>query len=356
MAGAEPPQVRRPGEPGVTIIIAAGIPSALLLAFLVFFVTNPDKLYFWLGKALGLLGWARKSIRERAAAAQIEGQVNSFRESVQSQAEGVLPYGLRLQWHSQVDPETFVQADNVIVRMACQTNPERNLVTSALAYCSRAVVPRARPYLERSLLRSVDLVVTKKMLAHANAHSSLEYFWDSVYEPECRGDSAIQRYCVVMDGLDEKGFFTRILLREFLEFGVRIYPRALRDSERFAQESKAFVKYLDVLALRGPGEEVELSFVRDHIRMGVVLIARPKTLALAGLDPYIKWLRTYKVRDAHAVYICARSYNIPVARNVAQAGQDQALGTIVSESTYRAPGPAGGRALAVCITFRPSRG
>lgn len=301
----------------LNLIQAIGWPSIIGGIALYIFVLNPEKgdvLIFFLAK------WFSKfnEVAEKTATARgIQSKINNFIKSINSEVENLLPYGLKTKWIPEnIDKQSFIKNGKVVVMLKYHKNQDENLSRVTLFYMREAVIPEGRPHISSKLSESIDLMMTKKALySFAEARSSFSYFVREILHPKAEKDAEIKEFCTVIDKLDERGLFTRVLLRELKELG---YKRAgLTETGDTVFETGEFTKFLNEIAQKEQGQDVPLTFNKTYIKVAIILVARPGT-EIFGVDPFIKRIKEKIKKRINVIYIFARGSNIKLAKEVSR--------------------------------------
>lgn len=292
----------------------------LLIDLLVIHQDRGEKLAGWLAK---FIAWTSKKAEKTATAMSIQGKIDSFISSINTEVENLLPYGLKIKWISpELNREAFIQRDRVIVMLDYHNNQDENLARVALLYMNKAVIPEARPHIHQKLGRAIDLMMTKKALfSFVEARSALGHFVDSVLRPAATNDTELKEYCGVIDAIDERGLFTRVFLRELLELGLR--RSGITETGDTVFETNEFTKLLRRIAEKERGVDVDPTFAKQNIRMAVILVARPENVDL-GPDMYLRAIESRIKKSIKTFYIFARgSRNIEFAKRVVFICEDK---------------------------------
>lgn len=111
-----------------------------------------------------------------------------------------------------------------------------------------------------------------------------------------KSDSDLDNYVLVANDLDEIGYFTRILLREFQILGVN---REFSLPEEAVKEyTRDFIDFLDNKVLKKPsGVDVDPTFVSDSISVSIVYVARG-----GSIGPHLGWINKCIKRGIHRIY------------------------------------------------------
>lgn len=279
----------------------------LFIAILIYLlVINPEKgeiIGGWLAK---FLVWTGKKAEKRATAIAIQGKINSFTKAIDTEVRGLLPYSLKIKWISpKTNKEAFIKENKVVIMLSYHNNQDENLSKATTLYMSKAVIPEARPHIDKKLSNAIDLMMTKKALYNfVEARSSFDHYIKNVLRPQTASDTTLKEYCKSIDITDEHGLFTRILLRELLELGRK--RAGITETGNTVFEANEFVKHLKKIAEKEPGQDVDPNFLKKHIRVSIILVARSEKVEY-GQRPYIHAIEKYGIKKgARIIYIFSR--------------------------------------------------
>ncbi len=326
-------------------------PSALALAVAIalYFLRHPEQLERWEALLARATDWVSESARRRRIALDVQSRVNIACERINAEAPDVMPYALKIEWAEDVDRDSFVREGQVIVRMSRDPNDDANVVRATLAYLTRGFLAEARIYPPPDLTLATDFVVARMILQQRRTSSAVHYFYDHVWGPTTRAQPGVRTCASQIEVLDADGLFTRIYLPELKLLGERLRMRT--PDARVADEVASFLQFLETLAARGEGEEVELSFIARSIRVHIVLVAKRETLGLSGTEAHQRRVAEAVSRGAHVVYLLAIGGDNPrLAMGVAKGAQQSGVIVISKVSRYHLLSPSGRANPAICIT------
>jgi len=336
------------------LVITIGWPASVILAVagvVAYLIKNPEKLDHWASIIARCVAWFSSRAERAAVARDVQAEVNSFQKSVDSEVPGVLPNQLRIEWVSREETrEAFLKNNEIVVRLRHHRDRDRNMVTTILLYVSKGVLPRARAYLGAHLRRAVDFTMVRKILAGSKQHTAVSYFFQEVADPEMEEKPELKTYCITMQKLDDMGYFTRILLRELHDLGLKMHLK-MPDQDVY-EDAGELVSFLDRLSSRKPGEEIPLDFVGRRTRVGMLLIAKPETFAYRGFRPYER--RIAKIIDlgCSSIYICGRGANIGIVQELVSRYRDSEIVKMLPAKRYRVHLPGRKAMPAICVPCR----
>src|SRR3990167_4405585 len=267
-----------------TFGFTAGFFIWLIVYLFVLHQEKGEKLVGWLA---GFIGWASKKAERVATANNIQSKVDSFIVSINTEVEGLLPFGLKVKWISpDLSKDAFVEDDRVVVMLNYHSNQDENLARAAMLYMNKAVIPEARPHIDQKLGQAIDLMMTKKALfSFIEARSSMGHFINTVFKPQTDNDSELKENCGVIDAIDERGLFTRVFLKELMELGIR--RAGITETGDTVFEATEFTKLLKKIADKERGVNVECDFIKNNIKMSIVMVARSENINI-GPEIYLR--------------------------------------------------------------------
>lgn len=285
----------------LTFGLTAGFFIWLIIYLFVLHQEKGEKLVGWLAS---LVAWISKKAERTATANKIQSKIDSFVTSINTEVEGLLPLGLKVRWIApDLSREAFVENDRVVVLLGYHQNQDENLTRATFLYMNKAVIPGARPHIDRKLGQSIDLMMTKKALfSFIEDRSSLNHFIESVLRPQTDADPDLKEFCGIIDAVDERGLFTRVLLRELMELGIR--RAGITETGDTVFETNEFSKLLKRVAEKERGVDVDPTFIKSNIRMSIIMVARPENVNVSRI--YLEAIRKGIKKSVRTFYIFAR--------------------------------------------------
>lgn len=297
----------------------------LLLALITYVLLFPEKAqliagWFWRGIATTFRFADRKAVAHR-----VEGRINSACRSLVKHAVGdVIEGKLRLKWTSVEQAEALARRGEVLVCMRRSRHEEENVAHAVMAYLPKAVVPRARRYVDSTTMRATDLVIARSVLSEDGAGAALDIFFQKHLDPACTDDTLRAKVRQV-DEIDLHGWLLRVLLPEYRRLGDALHPS--EPSDAYREEAADLATWLGDLAARPPGSKVSSLAYKGHFfRIAVIFVAIRGRIETEGLRPYRTRAKRYLYRDKYdAVYLMARDDNIPAVEELSEDLAQDAL-------------------------------
>lgn len=325
--------------------------TGILFIVLVILFLNPDKVQIWSSIVSIRLAALNSFFSRRAISGKIQGTVNQFAKRFNGESSGIMPYSLKIEWVKDVDRDALILEEGIVlVKLGHHHNElQKALAVAMLTFCGKSLIPHGRPYLSDRLLRGIDLITTKKMLYDSKEKGSLDHFLGEIVKPEIERDEGLNEVCKKIELMDARGYFSRILLREYQELGRKMYPQTPDSST--VVENEEFLDYLNNIANLAPGEEVELDFKKNRIRVAVMFIARVKIMAQVGFKAYLSRMEKLKRSGVDTVYIYGLEDNINFVKRIVEMAEKNGLGEIVNISTCKAKTYRGRSVNSICVAF-----
>jgi len=279
--------------------------------------------------------WISKRMEYGNVASNIEATVNKVGDQIDSAAPDVLPYPIRISWVKTPDSlDTSLRNGELVVTMQYSANRDRNLIVSTLAYLRKGLLPRARAYVDRTLMKATDFAVAKDVLGNSGLEMAVPMFFDEYLDPALSDDPQLLEEMTRVDRIDNAGFFQRVYLRELKQLGDKVYPAT--PNVRIWDESKSFAEFLETVAEKERGVDVPggLMFPGSRIRTSLMLVARARTREI-GTRVYLRRIEIDQDRGVEHMYVFARSdENIALAAQVIEEAKSGQMLHVVGDFEY----------------------
>jgi hypothetical protein len=271
------------------------IPSILffvlvsVVSVVAYIIKNPEKLDKWIYLVSKYTLWKNERTERKIISSNLDYKVSTITKMVNKEAEGIIPFGLRIKWTNIESDDAFVQNGNVIIVLKKEDNNDKNIVRACTAFVPKALLPKSRNSIDITLLNSLDKYFIKRILSQGNYDSAYNYFMQNIFTPFCAESEDNLSLLSTYSKLDDIGFLTRILLEEFRRVGAKLY--GTMDEPRFLDESRAFFQFLKAFTERHPGDLTKLYFDGQMVKLAIILIAKRATLEHQGVVSYVNRLR-----------------------------------------------------------------
>jgi len=277
-------------------------------AFFLVWVFYPEKVEKWVILFSKLVAYFSEKHERRYISKHIEYNVNSLREKLCKESSGILPYKIEVEWINLDEIESYLQGDNVlIVKMKNHRNQSKNLAIAVKEYVPNALIPTARMYVEPSLMKAIDYVVSKEFLKRDT--SAFTYFSEVVkVEPK------VKEFVEKVDKINEQGFLTRVLLSEYKKLGL-LYPR--EPTQEAYNETLDLESKVHALVIKKPEEKVSPKICGRFIKATLVPVAKEETVEKGGIEPHLTFIKNANNEGIKTFYVVAAGKtNILLAKTV----------------------------------------
>lgn len=279
----------------------------------------------WIARGLTKIKLGKKS----AVALKIEHELNTAREEISSQTKGLIPYPAKVEW---IEKASYLdtEEEKVIIRMREHKDNPRNVAFAVIDYISEGMIPFSRIYIEKPIQTAIDATMIREILLE-KYESAVDYYLTHVLNKRL-SEKDVRYYLEVINNIHKRGMMIRILLEEFKELGLRMYPMTDEDA---LKETKEYVEHLYLLATREIGEIGKSDpFLGKHIKVAYLLIADPKKIREIGDAPYIEYAY-HRIKDgAEAIYLLSRGGKNKPATRLAEKIAKSCNMKIANKSEY----------------------
>jgi len=169
--------------------------SGLLVLAIAYVLLLPDK-------AQKIAGWIWSGIARvwhgvdrRAVALRVEGEINDARRKlVKSAPEDLMEGKLKIAWTDGEEAAALASNGEVIVFMRRSDHHEENVAHALMAYLPKALLPRARRYIDRERMKAADFTVAKSILTQPERSlGALDVFYEQHLDPATLSDEEFAR-------------------------------------------------------------------------------------------------------------------------------------------------------------------
>lgn len=281
--------------------VLAGI-GTFAIAVLSYYLVFPQNAKIVLSHIGELGSWIGSGVRKFVIKNRVEGYFDKGRVEFNKESGGAMPLPLSLTFVSkEVKPTSYLESGHVIVKFSYKEPAYMNVVDCALLYCRSGLLSDTREYLTRPLQRAIGLQTVDTILRRNKMREGRIYFRNQILPEEFSRSPNTEPLFIVMEDLEVRGYFTRVLLVELARYPAKVSYKVSRKSHH--KEIEDFVRFLQDIANRPARSEGQLDFVREQLQVGVVLIADPKKLRVKGFVPYLHQIELCRNRGEEVVYL-----------------------------------------------------
>lgn len=324
----------------------AGIFETLFLLVLV----HPNE-------AIGILASTSKILRgvhfwfeKTAVEKRLESTISLSSKKLNEEGVEILPHGIDIKWVESKDREAFLREDKIVVCLEPSQNEARNLARATLLYASTDLIRDSQRFVDHKIMKSACFAVSRKMLMLDGRLDAFRCLTEEFLEAEIAEYPAIKKYLQVMESLDSVGLFTRLMLNELLDVGVKLALET--SSPRAERETRSFMETMKALSEKKKGVDVNPTHRGQVIDCGIMLIARE---GVADPSPYIAYAKHCWDEGLPRFYVLARGRHVKIARGTVLCIQGDGTYRLEKESELWIPHKGGGFPSYVAVLSRTEK-
>jgi hypothetical protein len=339
----------------VGLVVSSGL-ATLIVAYLLLKPETAPIVGGWIGRIIALV-WRKAD--KTAVALAVQGEINAGRKRLIENSPGDLfEHEVKIKWADSDTAKAVIHDNRVVVVMRDSGHKEVNVARALVTYLPKAVVPRARRYVDRETMQAADLVLAKSILADRKMlRGAIDAFFEEHMDPARAASESLCEKLNQLDRIDLHGWMTRIMLEEFRLLGNDLYPGEA--DPIFAADAEQFVQWLYDIAASGRDQTVSLDYRGPYFKVSVMFVAQFGKLALHGIEPYRR--RAKRLIYQHrvdALYLLARDRSIEAVRQLTHSLEGDAMIASATEYVYPLRPDFGARvvqrdrAIATCLRRR----
>ncbi|NVM19858.1 MAG: hypothetical protein HWN80_19300 [Candidatus Lokiarchaeota archaeon] len=289
----------------------------ILVALIFYFIINPEKVEKWSSMLAHAFSFLGKNVEKQYISKDIQFRINSFGKEINKECDDLVPYKTEIKF---INPSGFKKEscqhvkEKVIIFMKDRHNQDENFIIAAMVSTEKTLIPNSRIYVDKNLMKSVDLQFVKNLIVSKN-ESKLNSYVDKYFSPEIKKKKVLNENVQILERMTERGIFTRILLQELKSYGMNFYPKST--NQMITKETKAFFVSLKDLAYKKHQEDVKLQFNGSHIKVSFILIGiTSKVFKPRGINtnPYKQRAFLCEEDGIKTIYILAWGVNTIAAK------------------------------------------
>lgn len=256
-----------------------------LFIIVIFLFFNVDKILLLKAEFFNLFSKRNSFAKKRQISNKVRATILKSTKEQSLLDNNIIPSDMKVVWINEEKTDTFIENEQVIVRIKQSSNPHENLVTAVSEYVSNGLLHNVKRYLNDDVMEASRILMTRKVIQNASKNA-LDYLDEKYIIPKMNNDTEFKDLYNDLVKIDHNGMFIHILLNEFKKAGMSIYGE-IPDPELIA-ESKEFMNHLYRIAAKISTEPSDLSFNRDYFKVVIFLTASTETLKRAGIRPFVK--------------------------------------------------------------------
>lgn len=291
-------------ELAIVVWAVLGTSTFLIVVLVYMFVKQFEKIEYIIGKICSLFKWLHQSVRKSSISLDIQAKILKASKQVAGETNNVMPYHLKIKWVKETNMDTFLENNQIIVRMSDKQNKSNNMIYAINEYITKGLIPKARKYIDKNVMSATDLMVARKIVLTC-WEQGLDYFDTEYLDKIRKANQEVDDMIKKIKELDETFLLYSVLIREFQKAGHKVYP-AIED-ECLIAESKEFLRFLYNIASKEPGEYVDLNMDGVYSKVRIVIIGIKHKMKTEGITPYCKQALNSLNKGTETIYLLSDS-------------------------------------------------
>lgn len=296
-----------------------GVTAVAVIIVVILCVVHVDKLLLLASAVQKVFSFFSQRARKGAISNSIRGRVMRSAKLFRSLGQDVMISDLKIEWVKEESAETFIENNQVIIRMAQNPNPHKNYVTAVATFVGQALLPKSRRYIDPAILNMSKLSVSRMLVLNGDA-DALEYFDSNFLSPILEKDEDAKEVFNQLRAIDKNGMFVNILLNEYAKATKKVFPD--EPDPLLIAESKEMLTYLYRIAMGGTTDFDDFKFNREYFKIHIFLTANSRTYQRSGLRPYLKHIGESLSDGTETVYIFGLGRKVDIARKIVESLQE----------------------------------
>jgi hypothetical protein len=136
-------------------------------------------------------------------------------------------------------------------------------------------------------------------------YSVVEYFLEQYLHPHMDNGKNVSSLYDQFHRIDKYGVFYPIFLQELYFLSLKVYGDPKND--QVIKEVSQLVDFLDGIASRPTGEAVDMNFLGEYCKFGIVLVGKGEKMSMEGTDPYVHYIeKQLRPKKVETVYVLGK--------------------------------------------------
>jgi len=268
---------------------------------------------------------------------EIEGNLNTVLSDFKAESCSIAPYSAEITWISEnkMSADSFFKKGKVAIVLDYSEDADRNIAEAAFLYCKQGLIPNTRQYIPAPFMRAIDLAFVDAVLERRNLASGRFYFICEILTREFNKNPNTKPYFDKLDALEEKGYFTRILLPELQDYSGMVKARSSHKEHQ--SQIEEFLNFISQNSeFWDNGNKVGLDHIKENIRVAIIIVGTHTKLRGEGLRPYLKRIATCGERGARNIYLVGTDLGANAIPQIIEEAINRGLGTKPMIQAYNA--------------------
>lgn len=214
----------------------------------------------------------------------VRGRINRSRKAIH-RGRGKPQKAVDVEWVADTRPHSFDLNDGeFVVRLDPARDQTDNIIAMTEVVVKRTCLTGVRHLTPPGLELAIDFTMIKKLLAASAQTNILDRFFSEHYRPLEAQDTEFRKWNTRVAPIDEQGLFERLLMVELNDFAREVI--GLPPRPYMVDEIERMVEWVFGIATKKEGKDVPLEYLRPHVRVAAVLVAKTDKMLSEGIGPY----------------------------------------------------------------------
>lgn len=261
-----------------SLLLSLPISLVIVVALVIFFLRNPEKVQIWVGMITGWFSLIMKTGGYYSIKNEVEGKMNSYLVEFENNTNSIYPRA-RIKWVGKEEKEEIIFEDyETIIVVRNKEHRNKNFVHAAYFFTSQVLLNKIKDKLSLNQKKALDLFATKNLLEHENK-ASVEQFIADYLKPEIEKNNSVKAYISKFIDIDRAGIFFPVLIKELDYLGKKIVLSNNKKGE-IIDEARNLIDYLHNYSNRKSGDLTQETFVGTHMKCAIKIIASAYSRAM----------------------------------------------------------------------------
>lgn len=284
---------------------------ALVVIILVFCLLNYDKVRSIISDFVWAIAKTIGCCKRDATKRKLEKICNKSIASICDETNELDLPELKIKWIGKDNGNIVLNNNEAIAFLKFNIDNTQNIINATSAYVRKAILPISKTYMPSQIREAIDFTVIKKCLLEISEYRlAVNDFINNSHELCSANQDAIDKIC----NIDDAGLMSRILFREYFEWGNRLVGRSI--DKKYEQEASDFLNFLYEITSRGYDDETKLQHISENIKVGVLLVAKYDTYSEQGEAPYVRRIKEGFAKGIRTFYLLARNEKLDIVGDV----------------------------------------
>ncbi len=282
------------------MLIGGTIP---VVAIIYLIIMNPEKIEIWISiifKFFSSIFQNYVSFKKNYIKFDLQGRVNTFTKTLGDKVPSLSEYKLKLEWvnPSNIDRKSFLDGNNVILRLKKEDPRDENFVHGAYSFVSHCLLMPIKRHISEAQKISVDTYVTAELIK--TEKPQIFNFFAEKYIHAYINNKDKKKYFKNYQVINEHGYFFEVLLQEMDYIGRKVITNSSKNL--LIKEYDEIIEFLSKTSNRCIGDDdTDLDYRGQYSNMLIIIIGKSQKINTPNV--YLDFLtKETKKRNVETIY------------------------------------------------------